>query len=105
MLTKGQTLFFVPSHLRRREASDVEVTKVGRKWAQLSNGHRIDVETMRVDGGGYTSPGRCWVSREDYEREVLRNQAWRALRDAIGAFVPNGVSLEDIAAARALLKV
>lgn len=84
MVTVGQELWHVPSDRRWRDKScTVRVTKVGRKWAQLDNGDRIDVQTLRVDCGQYSSSGRCWLSEADWRKEESRQQAWRDLRTFI----------------------
>ena len=104
-LSVGQTLFLVSSDRVPRKA-DVQVEKVGRKWAELSNGKRIDVLTWLADGGQYRSPGCCWESRERYEQEAGLKQAWAKLRlDVQNSFTPKDVSVEDIEAARRLLKL
>jgi hypothetical protein len=78
--TVGQTLFFVPSYSRDAHlAREVTVTKVGRMWSELSNGYRIGNEDWIADGGGYSSPGRCYASREEYEHELARQQYWESI--------------------------
>jgi hypothetical protein len=47
----------------------VTVTKVGRRWATLSNGYRLDLtsENWRsLYGEGYSSPGSLWDSEDQY---------------------------------------
>lgn len=78
-LTLGQKLWLAPAH-SRRGAYEVEVTKIGRRWAELSgNNGRVDMETLWLDGGEYSSPGRCWLSREEYEDYRAADIAWNAL--------------------------
>jgi hypothetical protein len=65
MYEVGQKLFV---SVRYREALYMTVTKVGRKWLELEGGvWRADRETLEIDGKGYTSPGRAYASREEFE--------------------------------------
>jgi hypothetical protein len=41
---------------------------------------RFDIETGRIDGGGYTTPGDVYPSREAYEEKVLNDQCWEHLK-------------------------
>lgn len=110
-LTVGQKLWFVYSDRRRGNSLELTVTKVGRKWASTcSSGwpesYRINIETLRADGGQYTSPGRAYLSREAYEAELAVDTAWRNLKRWMdGAYSPpSGISIVDIASAAALLR-
>lgn len=92
-LVEGQTLWFVGASLGnfRNLMGPVTVTKVGRKWAELRGGaaiaglgrYRLNVETLAVDGAGYSSPGRCYLSRLDWLDQAGSDLAWTALRVAI----------------------
>jgi len=106
-LKVGQKLFFVYSDKRRGPAGDVEVTKVGRKWAELSSHYRIDLVTLEADGAGYMSPGRCYLGREAYEAEVKLSRAWDDLRSKVSFQwgPPNGVTAGQIVDALALLNL
>jgi len=98
----GQELWWVPNDGKNQRL--VTVLKVGRKWAELSNARRIDISTLCADGGGYSSPGRCHTSREEYEQTVKRNRAWSQLkRDLEYKAIPDSVTTENIIAARKLL--
>lgn len=104
----GQKLWYVPRELRRADPREVTVTKVGRKWADVSGGHgRINVETLEVDGRGYSSPGKCWRSREEYEAYDALCKAWDELRTLLSRHwsPPAGVTLNQVAnAKRSLFK-
>lgn len=101
----GQTLFFAPySNHTYSPKGEVTITKVGRKWATLSNNCRIDLETLVADGGEYTPPGRCYLSQAEYEAEAAANNEWIKFRQGLPYARPQGVTAEDIAAARKLLK-
>lgn len=78
-LQVGQRLYYVPSQ-GRITPSFVTVAKVGRKWATLDSGRRINLETLRADGGGYSSPGSCWESKQAYEAEVALRDAWSGFK-------------------------
>lgn len=102
MLQVGQTLYFVGSGRPARHGA-VTVEKVGRKWATLSNGHRIDLETHRADGGDYSSPGRAYPSEAVYVAEQLTNAAFLKLKGKMGWSAPDGVKVQDIYEAARLL--
>lgn len=105
-LQAGQKLWFVPSQRYLGASREVEVTKVGRIWAQLSNGHRIDKTSLVADGGGYMSPGKCYPSETEYNKKVELTAAWNALAATMRhAAIPEGVSLDDIKSAQALLRI
>lgn len=104
MLTVGQELWFVFSgNHSRRESHATTVKKVGRKWAALSNGYRIDVQSLQADGAGYNSPGRAYPDRNAYEAEAERQRLWSVLRRRIDQTyrVPDGVTAEQIKIAAA----
>jgi hypothetical protein len=95
MLTVGQKLWFVP-YQRRVEAHEVIVEKVGRKWASIGY-YRINIDTLKVDGGQYSSPGACYLSKEAYEAEIKLNQEWDAFRRLVDAnYAPKGITIERI---------
>ncbi len=99
----GNSLWWVSNYNAKTQEA-VTVTKVGRKWATLSNRHRINVDTMAVDGGEYVPPGRCYSSRAAYEQEAMASAAWDALRrDIQDAKRPDHVTMDKIFLARALL--
>lgn len=106
-LFAGQVLLYVPHDLRRAAPYEVTVTKVGRKWAEISGRNRIDVKTLALDARGYSSPGRCWRSLAEYEADKALQEAWRELRQLMDKqwYVPDGVGLNQIKnAKRALFK-
>ena len=77
MLRVGQKLWWVGNRSagdgRQRE---VTVVSVGRKWATLDckSGYPIrnDIETLWADGKGFWSPGRCYLSKQEYDDERLQ---------------------------------
>lgn len=103
----GDLLFFAPFDERRHGHQNVTVRSVGRKWITLTNGRRVDKETMRVDGGVHSSPGKCWPSKAAWE-------GYRALRDFYQTFrrqlesnfeLPEGVTPARMVVAAGALKM
>lgn len=106
MLSVGQELFYVKTHNKYVKGTCVVVVKIGRKWAELSNGDRINKDTLWTDGGQYSSPGRCWLSEADYDTHIITYRIWNdfASRISRGA-VPDGLTEQAIRQAAALLSV
>lgn len=105
-MREGQTLWYVPADMRWSKPREVTVTKIGRKWATLGNFGRVDITTMYVDGGDYPSPGRCYLSKEDYEVALSADRLWRKLVEKIGyKNRPMDVFADAIRQAAALLGV
>jgi hypothetical protein len=75
----GDTLLFEDTLRASRSGKLVRltVTKAGRKWLTLSNGERACIETLKIDGGQYTSPGRCYRTFDDYADNVERKNVVR----------------------------
>ena len=105
-LKVGQKLWWVPSEHRRGEPYFVTVTKVGRVWAQLDNGYRID-SNLIADGNGYSSPGRGHRSKDEYEADVKTKERWSRFRQLVSSIykTPVGISLADIEQAEKMLKL
>lgn len=100
-LKVGQKLFYVVSVNRSRNGSNeiwLSVIKVGRKWATLSGyNQRIDLETLEMDGGDYSSPGRCYLSEGEYWSQRELKKCWSTLTNAIHhRTVPDGIDTETI---------
>jgi hypothetical protein len=78
------------------------LTKIGRKWVHFEterNGtDRFDPDGGWIDGGQYTSPGKVYPSKEAYELEVTRNEAWDRLRKVVSAewSCPGYVTLKEV---------
>lgn len=82
----GQRLYVVMGKYKEY----MPVTKIGRKWVTLGEGlqHvRIDKDTMKIDGAGYSSPGQAHLSKADYEEYCLRNTLWGDLQAHVRKFV------------------
>jgi hypothetical protein len=104
----GQELVYVRdqnSMPGKVEPQTVRVEKVGHKWIHINNGKRLDRESLRADGGDYSSPGRCYLRLQDYQNERAHSIAWGALKKALSATcgAPAGVSTDNILQAMRLL--
>jgi hypothetical protein len=110
MLTPGQTLWYVSNEDSHKfqtapngawhPCNMVIVENVGRKWATATVHHRtlrIDVETLKVDGGKYSSPGRCYRSADDYKDEIRLHAVWKNFASRISRVSPPvGMNVETI---------
>lgn len=99
----GDRLWYVPGN-RNGSPRHVTVLSVGRKWADIGGGTRISIETLKADGGKYTSPGTCYPSKEEYEAEQALDRAWRRFENMVRySSCPAGIRMSQIEnAARAL---
>ena len=106
--TVGQELYFEWSRYSSRNGRGeaVTITRVGRKWLELSNGHRVDKARLVADGRGHSSPGTAYLSRTDREANVRLHEAWRRLQNQMAVTQPGeGVTAERVAEAARLLGV
>lgn len=105
----GQKLYYQPykanvNRDKQPSGYQVVVTKVGRIWTTVQNPvctwevFRIDNQTMTADGKQHISPGKCWYSKELYQEEMNRLEAWDTFRSLVGGNVrpPKHLSLRDI---------
>ena len=101
----GQELYWEWSEYSHKKNTGemVTVTKIGRRWMELNNRHRVDRNTLIADGGQYSPPGRCFLSRAEREAERARDAEWMLLRHKISRRAPDGVTAEHIAHATRLL--
>ena len=81
-----------------------EVTKVGRNWIYLAR-DRFDCESMELDGAGYSSPGKVYLSEAEYIATTEISKAWVGLVSRLSYTPPKGATLSDISAAAKLLQV
>jgi len=104
-LVENQVLWFVGTGNYARTRGFVKVESVGRKWAEISGVKRcrISVDTLVADAAGFSSPGRCYLSQEDWLAEEGPKVAWQSLRSQMTIACPAGVTLEDILTASKLL--
>lgn len=100
----GQVVFVVYhtySRVNPLRYSELKVEKVGRTWVTLDGGDRFglhDDGRHYLDGGQYSSPGRVYRSREEYEAEKKRDDERTRLyelvsdRSSRAAFTPEQIS-------------
>jgi len=58
-LQPNQPLWYVPDDKRDGSGREIVIASIGRRWASTVCGMRFDLESLRADGGQYSSPGRC----------------------------------------------
>lgn len=110
-LVPGQKLLFVSATrtqgpIREPFMSEAAVQSVARKWVYLNKAlGRMHKDTWEIDGAGYNSPGRCYLSHEHYEAEMRANRLWAELNRKIRYWRPPGVTIEQIRSAAAVLGV
>jgi hypothetical protein len=104
-LKVGQTLYFA-SGQQWIPSGNVTVTRIGRKWAYLSNGRRMSKESFVVDGVGFTSPGCCWLSKEEHDAQLGRQRTWASIWALVGSArrAPAHLTIEELQAIEGLLK-
>lgn len=105
-LVIGQKLWFVTSTNRSRWGANdyyVSISKIGRKWVYVKHTEggydkgRIGIDDLRMDGGDYTSPGECYISKESYEKEKHRNVVWERILNSIRySACPKNMSIEKL---------
>jgi hypothetical protein len=71
----GQKLWYVPNR-RYSQPEWVTIEKVGRKWLSVGRRLRLDAETLQADGGGYSSPGRAYLTQEEHSTAVRIAAKW-----------------------------
>lgn len=110
--TVGQEVFLQSLQSRTPEPlRSATITKVGRKWVYVGDVSRFDPQGHRnsllIDAGGYSPRTRVWLSREAYEDDKARTQAWQALRRAVADrnHYPAHLSAADPEQIAAMLKV
>ena len=101
----GQKVWVEYYQNRAGSGGEIEVTKVGRKWAELDKGrYRVEIGSAQIDGGNYSSPGRVWPSKADADAYQDLRKAWSDLRRGVVSYSPpEGLTLEAIAKAREVL--
>jgi len=109
----GQKRYF-ESIIGRQRSDDhyLIVTHVGRKWVSLSFAlgektlYKVTIDSVHLDGGDYTSPGRLWESKEACQAFHKIKMEWASLkRDIEYRSVPEGLTPEVIEQVRILLDV
>lgn len=109
MIEVGQKLWFVPQMKYAGDPREITVVKVGRKWAYTDErrADRFNVETLALDGHGYTPSGRLYLRQEDHTREQEISAEWTKAKASMSNkwHAPDGVTADDIRAAVKLLKL
>jgi len=116
--TIGQKLYFVssnrswnPSHTIE-PGEEVEITKIGNKWVTISSGnpdYRFEKTdpSMTIDGRAFASPGKCYLTKEEYETKRRTQNLWlefhRMLSNQFSC--PPGTTLDNILKAAEILGV
>lgn len=104
--------FFRVSHVGRSPRCDwVVVVRVGRKWAEIVREDlvkrfpdradwrtdRFEIETMNLDGGRFTSPGRVYRTEEEYRDRLLRDRLWTDFRrQVVHIYTPRDLTAINI---------
>jgi hypothetical protein len=107
-LTVGQKLWFVPNARRHGIPCWVTVTKVGRMWANADKiCNRINITTGHIDGKGYHSPGRVYLSHEAYAADSALQKEWEKFKSIVHKrwTIPAALTVADIKRAHELLKL
>jgi hypothetical protein len=98
----GMMVFVVIDKDRNRVSTFYEaITKIGRKWITIGEGYkpyRFDAETLFLDGGDYSSPGRVYASERDYLESTERQKAWGEFYRRLSYECPEHLTLDDIQA-------
>jgi hypothetical protein len=97
-LSVGQQLWWVSNQRWAGPNKYVTVAKVGRKWATLECGKRIDMQTLVADGGDYSPSGYCVLSKEAHEAECERQRVWQEFHRRSSHNAPDGLTVEEIEA-------
>lgn len=81
----------------------VTVEKVGRKWVQLSGGHRVEIGSRHLERGiNGQLAGTLYLTREEHEQAVALQREWAEFKKSLGDArkgPPTGVTREKIAEA------
>ncbi len=78
------------------------VVKVGRTWVTFQQDgtglqERFDHASMWIDGKGYSSPGRVYLSEQDYLDDTERRKEWTEFCRRLNSYnVPPHLTLADI---------
>ncbi len=73
----GQKLYYVPNrHNSSGAPRNVVVERVGKKWITCNDCARLDIDTLCGDGGKYSSPGSCYLTKNHYDELVMLGSMW-----------------------------
>jgi hypothetical protein len=100
----GDKVWYVP--YSRNDPRYVEVIRVGRKFFYVDMFRRevaIDRDTLMHRSKRHGHHGRCYLRKEDHDRELARSSAWSRLGEIARGLRPPEVPTENIEAACELL--
>lgn len=99
----GDQLYKVHNdHRMRSRDGHVTVKSAGAKWITTTDGQRFNTSDLRGDN----THSRLYLSKEIWDAEVARQNAWDRLRKLVERFSPpEALSTEDMKQAIALLTV
>lgn len=101
-LKVGQKIFAVQTvNVRnsRPETKWFTIEKIGRKWATvLRHGcdMRIDMQTLRADGKGYTSPFQFYLDDVAYKAETERRKLYKEVAVNFSHYGAGDISLDKL---------
>jgi hypothetical protein len=105
-LEAGQELWF-QSWFSSQLSRNVTLEKIGRKYATIKgwrDDFRLDMQSLRLELKDYGGKGRCWLSREAYEKDDELSKAWLLLKNEIyGLSQPAHITLEQIEQIRQMI--
>jgi hypothetical protein len=80
------------------------ITKIGRIWIHLDGGkERFDAETCRIDGRGYSSPGKVYLHEDDYLQSTAAQREWASFYRGLRFSIPHNLTLEDVRKLKAIV--
>lgn len=109
--TVGQTVYYERNkgyQAHRTGVTPVSIQRVGRVWVYFGaishyGQQRFNAENMRVDGKGYSSPGRIWLTEEDYKASVQRDYLEQKFVTLVNKRRHQQISLTDLIAVVSVL--
>lgn len=77
------------------------ITKIGRRWisfksTKIGRESRFDAETLVIDGGQYSSPGKVYPSLDEYHERSECGRLWTEYRRKLPWRPPAEMTCERI---------
>lgn len=94
-LKVGQRLYIAPNTHSHTPCYETITLSIGRRWANIGSNGRVDLETLLLDGGQYTSPGKAYFSKNEYQEMAAKEAYWLELRNRLPVNPP-AVSMETL---------
>lgn len=80
----GQSVVVNWSGYNKSRTTEETITKIGHKWVELAEGrYRFDPRNMFLDGKGYTSLGKVYLSHAELNDEREYSRLWNDIRRAV----------------------